>query len=147
MGSARRARVERLVAVRAQKVDVARTALGGAQRARILATEAQDAAEAAWLDRVRALASARLPTVDALVEGRAHLDGLRRRANAAAVAVLDARRAEQAALVACLMADRELKKVETWRDRLAEAERAEADRRERLLTDEAAARIFVRGAA
>jgi hypothetical protein len=93
------------------------------------------------------LAAERLPTADALADARAHLDGLRRRANTAGMAVLDAQRAEQAARVACIMADRELKKVEAWRDRLVEAERAEADRRERILTDEAAARIYMRGAA
>lgn len=144
MSNSRRSRIERLVAVRARQLEAAQTALGAALRDARCAEEARDASERAWLDRTLTLERAPAPTMDALVEARAHLDGLRRQADLAGLSLLRARGSLSAARNACLLADRELKKLEIWRDQLAEAERLNEARRERLVTDEVAARAFAR---
>jgi hypothetical protein len=144
MNSSRRSRIDRLVAVRARQLESAQTTLAAAHRAARSAEEARDAAEHAWLDRAVTLERAPAPTMDALVEARAHLDGLRRRADLAGIAALRARGVLASARNACLDADRELKKLQIWRDQLVEVERADEARRERLVTDEVAARVFAR---
>lgn len=147
MSATRRARIERLLAVRTRELDVARAALGAASRERVRATAAEEQAERAWEDRARSLVAVSSLTMDALVQAHAHLGGLRRRADLEAAALLDARRREAVALQTCVQADRQVKKMEIWSDRLAEIERAEANRRERLVTDEVAARTFARAGA
>jgi len=144
MNSSRRSRIERLVAVRARQLESARTALGAAHRAALRAEEAREASERTWLDRALALERSPAPTMDALVEARAHLDGLRRQADHAGLVALRARSALSVARNACLDADRQLKKLEIWRDQLVETERVDEARRDRLLTDEVAARTFAR---
>jgi flagellar export protein FliJ len=142
--SSRQQRIGRLVDQRERGVDAARTALGSAVRAVRAAEAVRDDAEAAWCNRANELAREGSPTVGSLVDARAHLETLRRRAEAAAAKLAIARRGADAAREACVRADRELKKMEVWQDHLVEAERVELERKERLRTDEAAARSFVR---
>ena len=147
MSSTRRARIERLLAVRTRALDVARAALGSACRERVKATVARDLAERAWEERAQLLMTVSSLTMDALALAHAHLGGLRRRADHEAATLLDAQRREGVALQACMEANREVKKMEIWKDRLAELERAEENRRERIITDEVAARTFARAGA
>lgn len=141
---ARRERVERLLALRERAVESARAVLGAALRATAQAAEAQAAAERAWSTRAAAVAVARFPDVDALMEAHAHLAALRLRADLAAREHTAARAKEELARASCMRAERERKKLEIWRDRLLSLE-AQAERRsERLATDEVAARTFVR---
>ena len=53
-----------------------------------------------------------------------------------------AARAETAAREALIAAERDLKKIEAWRDGILEAERAAQARMERIAADELAARMF-----
>jgi flagellar export protein FliJ len=146
MDSSRKRRIVRLVTARSRVLDAARGELGRAQRAVSEAAEAERAAEQAWSDRAEAVAAATFASIDAITDSRAHLDGLRRRARAATTATARARIEEQARREACIAAEREVKKVEIWRDKIEQAERAIEARRERVTADEIAARTFAKEA-
>lgn len=146
MDSSRKRRIGRLVAARSRVLDAARGELGRAQRATSEAAAAELAAERAWADRAEALATASFPDVDAILDSRAHLDGLRLGAKAATKATERARDEEVLRREACIAAEREVKKVEIWRDRIEEADRARVARQERVTADEIAARTFAKEA-
>ncbi|MFO0592851.1 MAG: hypothetical protein U0441_35230 [Polyangiaceae bacterium] len=67
---------------------------------------------------------------------------MKRAAVAAAERAALAIRAEHAARESLIVAERDLKKIEAWRDGILEAERAAEARVERLANDELAARMF-----
>jgi flagellar export protein FliJ len=144
MDRARTKRVERLVELRTAAADVARAQLAEAKRAADAARAARVEAERAWAARAEAIATERYDAIDELVTARDHLASLRRRAEAIARASDAADAAEAARREECLSAERELSKVERWRESLLAAERAEEARRERRETDEIAARTFAR---
>jgi hypothetical protein len=144
--SSRKRRIVRLVAARARLLDVARGELARALRSTAEAAEASRAAQRAWSDQAEAVAAASFANVDEIADSRAHLDALRRRAELATEAMDRARAHEHARRAACIAAEREVKKVEIWRDKIEEAERAIAARQERVAADEIAARTFARGA-
>ena len=146
MDSSRKRRIGRLVAARSRVLDAARGELGRAQRATSEAAAAELAAERAWADRAEALATASFPDVDAILDSRAHLDGLRLGAEAATKTSERARDEEVLRREACIAAEREVKKVEIWRDRIEEADRARVARQERVTADEIAARTFAKEA-
>ena len=146
MDSSRKQRIARLLAARSRGLDAARGELGVAQRAAREAAATELAAQRAWSDRAEALATASFPDVDAIVDSRAHLDGLRLRAEAASKATEQARAEELLRRDACIAAEREVKKVEIWRDRIEEADRARVARQERVTADEIAARTFAKEA-
>ena len=146
MDSSRKRRIARLVAARTRVLDAARGELGRAQRATSEAAAAELAAQRAWGDRADALATASFADVDAIMDSRAHLDGLRRGAEAATSVTERAREEERARRDACIGAEREVKKVEIWRDRIEEADRARVARQERITADEIAARTFAKEA-
>jgi flagellar biosynthesis chaperone FliJ len=144
MDSSRKRRIVRLVTARSRLLDAARGELGRAQRALSEAADAERAAQRAWTERAEAVAAEAFVSVDAIADSRAHLEGLRRRAEVAAAATERARTEEQTRRDACIAAEREVKKVEIWRDKIQEAERAIAARQERVTADEIAARTFAR---
>jgi hypothetical protein len=89
-------------------------------------------------------AEAKHKTMDDLTLGRARLEALRKLADAARARALEARKIEELRNGELSHAERELKKIEMWRDKTDEVDRAEAARLERLQTDAFAARAFDR---
>lgn len=122
-------------------LDERRAAFAAAHRAANAARNAQLVADAAWEQRALEIGRARFDTVAEHLEARAHLDALKRAAQHAADRTAAASRDEATARAALLAAERDLKKVEAWRDGIAETERASAARAERIGNDELAARI------
>jgi flagellar biosynthesis chaperone FliJ len=143
--NSRSQRVDRLLALRERALEATRLALGAATTAAAAAARAQDAAQVAWAQRAEAFAAAAFATVDLLEEAHAHVGSLRRRADLAGEALAAARASEDECRAACARAERERRKLELWRERLAEIDRAAERRLERMTTDEAAARTFARG--
>jgi hypothetical protein len=144
MDRARLKRVEKLVEMRQAAADVARGAFADARRAAERAHEGHEAGRAAWAARAEEIAGARYRDIDELVAARAHLETLRLREAALARAAAAADAVEATRREECLSAERELSKLERWRASLLDQERAEEARRERLQTDEIAARTFAR---
>jgi flagellar biosynthesis chaperone FliJ len=145
MDSTRTRRIARLAAARSRELDVARGELARARRATGEAEAIEAAASRAWRQRAEALASTSFTSIDDLMISRAHLEGLRLRETTAAAALASAREAENTRREACIRAEREVRKVEIWREKIEEAERAITVRRERVTADEIAARTFAKG--
>lgn len=133
-------RVEQLLALRERALEGARAALATAQRATAAAITAHTAAEQAWSGRSEQIAGARFTSVVELSDAHAHLRTMRMAADEAAGHVQIARAREDDARAECVRAERERRKLEVWRDKLAALERQAEARRERLATDELAAR-------
>lgn len=142
----RRRRIERILRVRARQLDVARAALASAARAAAEASAARSAAEGLWSQAAVTITSSPPRSVDALIDARAHLSTLRRRADLAAEALAKAASGERDARAACLRAEREHKKMTRWLEMVAEGEQAQAVRQERRAADEHAARVVMRKA-
>jgi flagellar export protein FliJ len=141
---ARRERVERLLGLRERALEAARVELAAAARAASEAAEVAALSERAYGDEAARCAAGAFATVDALIEAHAHVAALRSRADADAARVEKLREAEAEAREACVRAERERRKLEIWREKLVEVERAAENRKERVATDEVAARTFVR---
>lgn len=135
-------RTKPVLHAKSRLVDEKRAALAAALRAANAARVEQLNAEDAWEKRVNALATGQYETIAEHLEARAHLESLKRAALAAADRAALAIRTEQAARESLIVAERDLKKIEAWRDGIAEAERAAEARVERLASDELAARMF-----
>lgn len=133
-----------LLGLRERALESARMELAEAARAANRASDAAEEAERAWSSEAASCAGASFATIDALVEAHALVEARRSRADAAASAAKAARAAQEAAREACLRAERERRKLEIWRDKLLDLERAAEGKRERIATDEVAARTFVR---
>ncbi len=144
MDRARLKRVERLVEMRRASADSARAAFAEAQRGAERARAALEAALAEWSTRAAEIATTRYHGIDELVVARNHLESVRLGIEVLGRAAAAADAAERARREECLCAERELSKLERWRESLHEQERAEEARRERLQTDEIAARTFAR---
>ncbi len=126
-------------------LDERRAAFAAAHRAANQARNVQLQADGAWEQRALEIARTRYETIADHLEARAHLDALKRAAAHAAERTAAASREEANARAALLAAERDLKKVEAWRDGIVEAEKATAARIERLGADELAARIHQAG--
>ncbi len=124
-------------------LDERRAAFAAAHRTANAARNVQLAAESAWEQRALEIGRARYDTIADHLEARAHLEALKRAAVHAAERTAAASRDEANARAQLLSAERDLKKIEAWRDGIAEAERATAARAERLGADELAARIHL----
>lgn len=135
-------RTKPLLHAKSRIVDEKRAALAAALRTANAARSEQMAAEDAWEKRVTALATGQYETIAEHLEARAHLESLKRAALAAAEKATLAIRAEHVARESLIVAEREMKKIEAWRDGIEEAERAAEARVERLASDELSARIF-----
>lgn len=129
-----------LLAVRERALDERRgafaAAVGAAARSRAAAASAHEMWEARAI-RVGAMGHA---TVAEHAEARMHVESLRKGALRAAEIAVEAAKAERVAREAMIAAERELKKIETWRDGMLEDQRVEGARAERRATDELAAR-------
>jgi hypothetical protein len=135
-------RTKPLLTVKTRVLDEKRAALAAALRNANTARTAQHLAEAAWEERVAALATGHYETIAEHLEARTHLESLKRAATCAAERATLATRAEAAARESLIVAERELKKIEAWRDGILETERAAQERSERIGADELAARMF-----
>ena len=135
-------RTKPLLNAKTRVLDEKRAAFAAAQRSANTARTAQHLADAAWEQRAVALANGCYETVAEHLEARSHLESLKRAANCAAERAALAARAETAAREALIAAERDLKKIEAWRDGILEAERAAQARMERIAADELAARMF-----
>ena len=135
--SPRLARADRLVEYRKLRTSEAEARLGAAVRATAGARDELAAAESA---RERAIATSCAPsTVDDLAAGDAFLSTLKRRVEASAARLMAATASEERARAALLAARTEQRKLETWREGLAAAERSAEAHAERIATDALAA--------
>ena len=141
MSDAKAARIERLITLRSRAVDIAQSSLAAAARATGLARQAQEHAEQAWLAEVALHASASETTMADFTESRLMILALRQRADALVLHVQEAQAKEDQQREVLTDARRELRKLELWRDSIVESSRQESARRERVATDEIAARI------
>jgi flagellar biosynthesis chaperone FliJ len=132
--------VERLVELGREAVNAARASVGAAARAVAEARDDASREEHAWSDAAQVFGTGVARASD-LAEQSAHLRTLRHRADAASRrlerAVLEERRCAAAVVKAAM----ELRKLELWRDRMAQGEREEEQRQEQRRSDELAARI------
>ncbi len=135
-------RTKPLLTAKTRVLDEKRADFAAAQRNANTARTAQHFADAAWEQRAVALANSHYETVAEHLEARSHLESLKRAANCAAERAALAARAETAAREALIAAERDLKKIEAWRDGILETERAAQARMERIAADELAARMF-----
>jgi flagellar export protein FliJ len=140
MSQDRLRRMGRLVDVRVRAVDVVEMELAQLVRRLADAKEAVRRAHGAWEAAASVPAPPTCTSAD-LHDAHAHLLGLRRRIETLAAQERQVRLLEEASRSRLLAAKTELKKIETWRDRLVDAVRAEEDAQERKATDQVAARI------
>jgi len=139
MSRQRLARIERLVRIHEQHLDVARMKLMCAQQQVHTARGSHERAEALFNQAAATLRARAAVTVGALAEVSDHLATLRRHADAALAARREA--ASQAARRRheVVDAERELKKVERWAESVGEALRERRTKQERRESDELAA--------
>ena len=135
-------RIQRLIDARSKTLDHARGALSEAQRSTARARAQRDEALRTWSEQADAMAKLTHPTVGALSESRAYLESLRCRLDLATAALTRAENEERARRDACIAAEREVKKMELWRNRVLEGDRLLAARGERAANDELGARTF-----
>lgn len=132
-----------LLQVRSRALDERRAELARATRVANEAREAQKMSHEAWERHALLAARTAHGTVWEHADARAHVDDLWRGALRAADLAALAEEKERAALAAVLHAERELKKIEVWREGLVDMERLAAARRERIAADEHTARMYV----
>lgn len=133
-------RTEPLLAVRERALDEKRGAFAAAVSAAATSRAAAANAQKVWEMRAIRVGAMGHATVAEHAEARAHVESLRKAAVRAAEVAAEAAKGERAAREAMIAAERELKKIETWRDGMLEDQRAEGARMERRATDELAAR-------
>jgi dTMP kinase len=147
MSTAKRKQIDTLLDVRGRAAEQARAAVAKAKREADLATRTHEEAERTWMSTALKEAEAKHRTMDDLMLGRARLEGLRKLADVARARALEARKIEEMKNGEASHAERELRKIELWRDKADEAIRIEEARLERIQTDAFAARAFDRGRA
>jgi flagellar biosynthesis chaperone FliJ len=141
--SARLRRARRLVELAEGEERAARARTSEAERAVAAARLEADRAEAAWLEATCVVGAAVTRAFE-LEEREAFLRTLRARADAAAKRVEAAAIEERRLAAELVRAATERRKLELWRDRITEGERDEDARKERVASDEMAARIVLR---
>lgn len=135
-------RAERVVELKQRAVDEAQAACADARRAVESAEEVARAALARWEFESNA-PHPEGSTTD-LADRSAWVRTLRLRADHAAAKVVAAKAEEARRLDDLVRARFDLRRIEMWRDGLLHGMRAVADRKERIATDEAAARTVRR---
>jgi len=141
--NARMKRASRLVDVAARALTSARARVADAKRAVIEAEAEAKRNETAWVSSAVGFAKGVADSGELSLQA-AHLRTLRLRADQASKLLEKARSDERASADMLLEAARDCRKLELWRDRLAEAEREQNVRSDQRQTDELAARA-VRG--
>lgn len=129
------------MSLRAAAVDAARGALARAVADLADAQRARGEAAEIWQRRVEESATGPWSSVGDFEASRAHLESLHRRLLAAHEVEARAREECDRRRDAVTEANKELKKLETWRDSLAAEELEEARVADRVATDELAARL------
>ena len=137
--SSRRRRAERLVEVGREALNVARARVTAAARAVADARADADSQERAWLDGAQKFAT-QVARASDLDEQSAHLRTLRHRADTEARRLERALAEERHCAAAVVQAAMEHRKMELWRDRIAQGEFEEERRLEQRGSDELAAR-------
>lgn len=137
--STRLKRALRLVELAETAERSARAQAGAAERALADAKEEARESETAWVAAAAVEANGLVNATD-LIDSEAYLRTLRTRADAARQKT--ERASEEAGRCASevVRAATERRKLELWRDRIAESDRTEDNRRERIASDELAAR-------
>jgi flagellar export protein FliJ len=128
--------------LRAKTRDEARTATALAMRRVEDAKQAQTERELAWTRRADEVVKPVATSAAEFAEARSYLAYMRKAADAAQAALDDALATESSERQELLHAETEVKKIESWIDAALTEERAEETRRERVTTDELAARRF-----
>ncbi len=142
--TARVRRATRLVELGEKAEQSARVRASAAERALSDARDDARGQENAWSEAARDFATG-IKRVTELQEQAAHLETLRRRADAAARRVERAIADERACATELVRTATERRKLELWRDRIIDANRAEEARLERIASDELASRVVSRG--
>jgi flagellar biosynthesis chaperone FliJ len=137
---ARIRRAERIVEIRATAVDLLEVEVGKRVRTTAECETDEKNTRDAWEASVSANPGLTCSSAD-LSEHYAYRTALMRKLELAVSRTKQARADEEAARAKVRIAKTELKKIETWRDRLVEAARADETHRERKAADEVAARI------
>jgi len=133
-------RATRLVEARERTAERVEVELAGLARKRQEAEEAHARGRQQWLRAASGSMPATCTSAD-LDAHHAHLLGLRRAIDHLASLETAARRLEDACRQRVAAARLEVKKIETWRDQLGDAVRADEQAVERKATDELGARI------
>jgi hypothetical protein len=138
-------RIERLVSLKERRRDVLQGVLAGAERTTRAHWEVLSAAEDRWLREIaRAVATGGAQVHEMLAE-RMHLETLRERADLAHHEHRRALENQERCAADVRHAERELRQMERWSETVNDALRSAQERRERIDTDELAARITQRG--
>ena len=140
MSSTRIRRAERIVDLRAAAVDLVEVEVGQRVRATAECEKDEKSARDVWEASVSMDPGLSCSSAD-LSESYAYRTALMRKVELAVARTKQARADEEAARVKVRIAKTELRKIETWRDRLVEAARADETNLERKAADEVAARI------
>lgn len=141
MSQRRLARIARLVTIRERERDVAQAMLAEARRATEQAQRAVEEAIRRWEEEAARLDSEPDRPVSEFALGRMHLRSLQHEIERARAHLRSAMEHEAKALETTTAAQRELRKMEVWRENETERVRLEEQRRDQNLTDEFAARI------
>ncbi len=134
-------RIGRLIELRGRERDRAHGELATAQRATEVATLAVAAADRRWNDEAASDEAAAPNSVHEFGLRRMHLLSLRREVDLAKERREVALNAERLKLEAATHAQRELRKMEIWRESETERQRVESELADQHVTDEMAARI------
>lgn len=135
----RLARAERLIQMAYETLKSARAAAADAARAVAEARARAEGDERTWADHARNFGTG-VDNAHDLDRQAAHLRTLRVRADASMRALERSLAEERRCAAAVVKAAMDHRKLELWRDRIAEGEREEENRRERRSSDELAAR-------
>jgi hypothetical protein len=138
--SPRLTRARRLIEVAESEEGAARSRAAAADRALAVAREGAEQAEATWLGAAREGFAAWTRSTE-LEDKGAFLRTLRTRADAAGKLAADAAIEQQKRASAVVRAATERRKLELWRDKIASHEAEEEARKDRIATDEMAARL------
>ncbi len=140
MSGERVRRAERIVDLRKRDVELAQAVCAKATMAAQEAEQAARDAEQAWMSAGETTSDGSCASSTDLAESSAWLRTLKLRADRAAARSREARKEVEQAHASLVAARSELRRIELWRDGLASAERAVTDRKERIASDEVAAR-------
>ncbi len=140
MSNARVKRAERIVGLRAGVVERLEVELGQRLRATAECEKEEKSARDAWEAAVAVVPQASCSSAD-LSENYEYRMGLMRKVEVASALTVKARAEEEAVRAKLRSGKTELKKIETWRDRLVATGNADEAHRERKAADEVAARI------
>ncbi|MBM4376310.1 MAG: flagellar FliJ family protein [Deltaproteobacteria bacterium] len=143
MSARRLERIARLIRLRERARDEAQAKLAEARRATEAARDEVRRATQRWQDEVASADAETAVPMSEFALWRMHLQSLRREVECAATRLDSAERREADELATTTEAQRELRKMELWRESEADRMRTDALRGDQALSDEIAARIVL----